>query len=539
MRILFIILFAVLLSAQLPRPTQTRLSLSQAVETALKNNLEIEIEKTNQAAAHIALRGARGFMDPAIRFQPLGESRNTPTGSSLASSTGTVSENLFSQNFYYRQRLPWQGLIGQASFENIRQSTNNPFTSLNPYLQPRLTIGLTLPLLRDRKIDADRANLIIRRKQTEVSDTDFELKVIDVVARVEQSYYDLAAVRADLQVVDEAVKLAQEQLDRTKRMIESGSMAPVELSAAEAELERRRDTFFQTLTQLTQVENALKTLLASGRDQDLWKDEIIPTTDQRSAPPPALELPGLVAEALKKRSEFRALAHQKDMNAVQRDLAGNQRQVQANVTGAYISSGLAGTVTSTESPFTALTGSLVQRLNQISIASGLAPLPPINLGGGVPPGFVGGVGQSLSNLFSGRYQSFQGGLTLDWTPRNTAAEAALAQTAVTERRIGLLRRQLEQAIEAQVRNALQSIVTSEQRMAAAEASARAAREKLASETRLFQTGESTNFLVLTRQNELSDSRRRVVVATLEFNKSVARLGLALGKKLEEYAIDLK
>ena len=47
-------------------------------------------------------------------------------------------------------------------------------------------------------------------------------------------------------------------------------------------------------------------------------------------------------------------------------------------------------------------------------------------------------------------------------------------------------------IEAQVRNALQSIQTARQRITAAEASERAAKEKLESESRLFQTGESTN-----------------------------------------------
>ncbi|MEJ7605365.1 MAG: hypothetical protein WKF37_03650 [Bryobacteraceae bacterium] len=38
-------------------------------------------------------------------------------------------------------------------------------------------------------------------------------------------------------------------------------------------------------------------------------------------------------------------------------------------------------------------------------------------------------------------------------------------------------------------------------------------EGKATVVRLFQTGESTNFLVLTRQNEYADSRRREVVAS--------------------------
>ena len=72
-----------------------------------------------------------------------------------------------------------------------------------------------------------------------------------------------------------------------------------------------------------------------------------------------------------------------------------------------------------------------------------------------------------------------------------------------------------------------------------EASARAAKEKLDSEERLYQTGESTNFLVLTRQNEFADSRRREVVARLDFNKSVSRLEQALGTTLSTYNISVR
>jgi outer membrane protein TolC len=62
---------------------------------------------------------------------------------------------------------------------------------------------------------------------------------------------------------------------------------------------------------------------------------------------------------------------------------------------------------------------------------------------------------------------------------------------------------------------------------------------LNSEVRLFQTGESTNFFVLQRQNELLESRRRAVVAHLEYNKSAARLEQARGRTLETKEIRLR
>ena len=177
-----------------------------------------------------------------------------------------------------------------------------------------------------------------------------------------------------------------------------------------------------------------------------------------------------------------------------------------------------------------------QRINELSSRLGLAPLPGTSLGN--PPDFlVGNYGTALGNL--GRYQSFQVGLNIDFNLRNRRADAEYTQTLINEKRLALQKARVEQIIEAQVRNALQGIHTARQRIAAAEASARAAREKLDSEQRLYQTGESTNFLVLTRQNEYADSRRREVVAKLEFNKSVSQLEQAVGGTLARHGISVK
>ena len=86
------------------------------------------------------------------------------------------------------------------SFENDRLTSSNPFVGLNPTLTSRLLIQITQPLLRNREIDSGRAQLKIRRKQVDMSETQFELRAIDVVSRVEQAYWDLVAARQNAQV---------------------------------------------------------------------------------------------------------------------------------------------------------------------------------------------------------------------------------------------------------------------------------------------------------------------------------------------------
>jgi outer membrane protein TolC len=157
----------------------------------------------------------------------------------------------------------------------------------------------------------------------------------------------------------------------------------------------------------------------------------------------------------------------------------------------------------------------------------------------LPAFLTGGYGQALQSLFGGRYPSVQVGVQFDLNLRNQTAQANLAQTQIAEKRLNLEKIRAEQIIDMQVRNAMQTLVASRQRITAAEAAVKAAQEKLDSEIRLFQTGESTNFLVLTRQNEMLESRRRAVVAQLEFNKATARLEQAKGETLETYKITVK
>lgn len=514
------------------------LTLKEATEIALRNNLEIEIERTNIDTQRQLLNASKGAFDPIFRYNPTYEKRNTPAASSLQAATGKLTEDFVNNNFSFLGRTPWKGMSFNAAFDNTRTNTNNPFVSLNPNVTSRLNLGIILPLLRNREIDIDRAQLRIRAKQIGVSETELELRAIDVISRVEQSYWDLAAARQAVQVAADGVNLSDEQLGRTTRQIDAGTLAPVELSASQSELERRKDTYYANLDALNTIENGLKSLLSPNRDSDIWKDELIPT-DQTPVMPAELEpLTDAVKIALAKRAELKQVAQRREVNDVQTRFNKDQLKPQVNLVGNYINSGLAGALSSADNPFSASNGPLYERLNQLSAGAGLPPLQPPSLGG-LPSFLLGGYGQALQSLFGGRFPSVQVGLQFDLNLRNQTAQANLAQSVIADKRLNLEKTRAEQIVELQVRNALQSLQASRQRITAASAAVKAAQEKLDSESRLFQTGESTNFLVLTRQNELLESRRRALQAQLDFNKSAARLEQAKGETLETYKISVR
>jgi len=234
------------------------------------------------------------------------------------------------------------------------------------------------------------------------------------------------------------------------------------------------------------------------------------------APPVVIEMDEAMAEALRRRPELKVLDADLAATRVQKQQDADLVKPQVNLVASYSLAGLAGTIRPG--------GGLLAQF-----APGLA----------FPGSLAGGAGSSLSSLFAGNYQSVQAGIAFDFTARNRAARAGLAADAIAEKRLGLLRARAEQAIQAQLRNALQALETARQRMRAAAAGADAARDKLASESRLFAHGESTNFLVLTRQNEYSAARRRRVEADAAFNKAVSQYGASLGTTLASRRIEVE
>ncbi|MDZ4801769.1 MAG: TolC family protein [Bryobacteraceae bacterium] len=516
---------------------ERRIALDETIKMALENNLDIEVERTTRDTAIQSVQAARGLFDPTFRWAPLFSNDNTPVASVLQGAGGKLTNRSFVSSMSLRQRLPNYGTSGNLDFNNQRLTTTNPFTSFNPTLNSVLTAGVTQPLFRNFRIDRDRAELRIRKKNVDLANVDLENRVIDIVSRTQQAYYDLIAAREAVTVAQDQVGWGREQLAINQRLVNSGTLAPVEISAAEAELERRVDTWYASLAVVTEAENNLKTLIAPERVASIWGEALIPV-DDKLLEPVTQDLREATSRALKERPELKAVTVRTGINDVQKELAANQRKPEINAIAQYSLNGLAGTVSSGANPFADINTPIYSRLNQLSAAQGLPPVAPANFGS-VPGALVGGYGTTLNNLFGGNYQSFQVGVSIDFNIRNRAADANYGQTLINEKRLRLERARAEQLIEAQVRNALQGIESARQRISAAESSARAAKEKLDSERRLYQTGESTNFLVLTRQNEYADSRRRAVVARLDFNKSVTRLDQALGATLSAHKITVQ
>jgi len=157
----------------------------------------------------------------------------------------------------------------------------------------------------------------------------------------------------------------------------------------------------------------------------------------------------------------------------------------------------------------------------------------------LPPTFIGGYGQSLSTLFAADFPSTELQLRISMPIRNRTAEANLASSVADARRIIDQSQQTEQAIEANVRNAMQSVESARLRLQSAGVARSSAEQQYESEQRQFRAGTSTLFLVQQRQSDMITARSVERRAESDLGKAVASFELATGSILRVHNVELR
>jgi outer membrane protein TolC len=513
------------------------LRLTEAIEMALIRNRDIEVERINAQQAGFDVEAARGFYDPVLRSTNFYESRTVPVASFLGGGeNGSLTTKTFSNDVTVQKALPTGGFF-EVGATSARNDTNNVFSAVNPEWQSGLTFTFRQPLLRNRGIDENRRRLLVARRRLDQTDAQFRQRVIETIGEVQRGYWNLEFSLRSLQVAREAVQLAETQLGRTRRLVDQGINAPVDLVQVEAELERRREEELSAVEGVTFAENTLKSLILSQRNDSEWNRPILPA-DTASVSDVTLTLGDAVPQAIANRPELASLRAQREINEIDVKFFRGQKRPQVDFFATYGLTGLAGTQTTGGNPFSGSNELLRSRINELSAELGFEPLPP-SPPQTIPGNLIGGAGQGLQNLFSNDYRTVRVGVDIGWSINNRTAEANLGRSEAEGRKIDVQRQALEQRVEREVRNALQAVQTARQRVDTARAAREAAEVQLQSEQRRQEAGLTTTFFVLTRQNELSSARARELRALTDYNNAVVDLQRVLGTTLTVNAVDVK
>jgi outer membrane protein TolC len=552
------------------------LSLQDAIALALENNLDIHIQRYGRSEAEAnllrakaggLLRGLPNSVQTSTTaalsqvtgggaFGTAGSSGGTSSGGAggtIITATGTAIPNLDpsmyvvgywdhsstpqsnafttgTNNLIYRNDVYAAGyqqgfLTGTNVQLNWQQSTtkaNATTLDFNPSTTGSLNLQVTQPLLQGFGLAVNNRNIRIARNNMKVNDLLFKQQVMTTVSQIVAAYWDLVSFNENVKVKQQALDLSQRLYSDNKKQVEIGTLAPIEIVRAEAEVASRQQDLVNAQTQVLQQETALKNALSRNglMSPSVAEAHIIPT-DVITVPDtePVVPVQDLIAKALANRPEVPQSKLNIDSTRI--GLKGDRSQMlpALNLIGNLTNNGLAGQV----NPLNPLYGSNCAQLG--------ACATPIQY-------YVGGAGDVLRQEFSRNFPSYSLQAQLTIPLRNRSAQADYVLDALTLRTQELQHQRLVNSIGVDVRNALIAVQQAGASYHAAVQARILQEQTLDAEQKKYTLGASTIFLVIQSQRDLAQARSNEVTAISAYAKSKVQLDNSLGTVFDTYSISV-
>ncbi len=440
---------------------------------------------------------------------------SNPQTSNFVTGTNTLVREISNSQLGVRQGFQ-TGATMALIWANSRAETNSVRTNFNPSLVSALTLRITQPLLQGFGIAVNTRNIRVASNNHEISNLQFKLQVEEVVTRVAGIYWGLVSLRSQLESQRQNLELANKLYDDNKRRVEIGTLAPIEIIRAEAEVAAREADLTAAQTEVQLQETLLKDAISVNgiASPTLLHAEIIPTDEIRVDMEEQIEpLSELMDLALNARSDM-AQNRIRMMNT-ELGLVGvkNGMLPSASVTVDLTNNALAGAV------------------NDLFLASpGQSAF--------VSPFFLGGLGTATSQLFRRNFPDYQLRLQLNIPLKNRQARADYTAALLEKRQQEIQLVQAENAIRSEVQSALIRIQQARARYAAAIKSQELQEAALDAEQKRYDLGASTIFQVVQAQRDLANARTNVIATMNEYAIAQINLDQSTGHTLTTHKISI-
>ena len=464
-------------------------------------------------------------LDPVIFTQANFSHRTTPQTNSFTTGTNALIIRNDIANFGIQKGFLTGGSIS-FGWNNSRVETNAGRSDFNPSTTASLSLSIQQPLLRGFGLAVNNRNIRIAKNNRKVSDLAFRQQVITTVSAIVSAYWDLVSFHENVRVKQQTLALAEKLYEDNKKQVEIGTLAPIEVVRAEAEVASSRQALVQAESQLLQQETLLKNALSrTGVASPLLADARIVPTDRITVPPVERIEPvqDLIEAALRNRPDLAQIEVQIENTKIGLKGSRNSLLPQLDVVADFRNNALVGQVN--KLPIPAIPG------------TGIGPQP--RNPAAVDPFFIGGYGKALSQLFARNFPDYGIGFQLTVPLRNRAAQADMVLDQLTLRQQELRRQALLNQIRVDVRNAL---IALQQARAAYEAAVKARElqeQTLEAEQKKYALGASTIFFVIQAQRDLAQARSQEVAAASQYAKAKVQLEAATGRILETYNISIE
>jgi len=497
------------LAAQEKKPGEIALSLDEAIFRALKHNLNLiaEVYSTEKAGDNISL--AREVFLPSLELS-YGSNRTEQPSTWWIQGSGTYITS--SQNYETRlsQRLPIGGTFSVA-MSNYSTNTNQLFQLFNPYYNTQLRFDFNQPLLRNFGPRVAKREIIIARQNYAISEAQLRSQVMETIYQVEEAYWNLVLARENLKVKQQSLQLARDQLTKTRKEIEVGQQAAIEILNVQAAVSQREAEIVQAEAAVRTAEDRLKVILNLASGQELSSVSLVPT-ERPEFRPVRVDLNEALRTALLMRPDLQIDSLTIESKKFDYDFARNQMLPKLDLNFSYWSPGISGDrlIYQDDNPWT---GVVIGKI----------------------PGSLWDSFRDASRFIYNNW-SVNFTLTIPLADYLSRSRLALARTELAEAQAKQKAREQQTLLE--VSEAVHNIETLAKSVEAYRVAREYAEKLLEAETKKLAVGLTTNFFVLDAQEKLAAARSAELKALIDYNLAQARLEKVLGTILENKKVSL-
>jgi outer membrane protein TolC len=530
---------------QMVKDGKLSISLQDAVDLALQNNLAIVIEKyTPWIAEANVLRTLSGAPSqsgtvqalgtiPALSFDPIVTSvfsldgKTVPVNNPLTAGTGgaasfgtfstlnshtTVGDIQYSQGFH-------TGTSFSAAFNNTRGSSSSTATFFDPFVQSNFIFTASQQLLNGFGLLANEHYILIAKVNKNIADQSLVQQVITSITAVGNAYWELVFARGNVDVAREEIALAEKTYSDNKKQVDVGTLAPLEIVQAEAQLATAQQALIVAQTTVLQDQLTLLNLIAKDPNAPALRTaEIIPTDAADVAPPEVEKIPldDLIKEAVKKRPDVVQAGLVITGDDVNVRATRNALLPILTLSGVYATEGLAGNT---------------------RLITTCTPVPPAVTCVPPPQSFTG-LATSLNEQFTGIYPEFNAQLSLTLPIRNRLAQSNNVIATLEKRSDQANYQQIVNNAAIDVHNAQITLEQARITLAAAIKTRDLDQQTLDAEQKKYQVGASTLFNIVSDQNTLASAESAEVRARVNLVEGKVNFDRAMARTLEVYNISI-
>ncbi len=481
-----------------------KLSLDECVARALENNLSVAIQVLNPEISTTSLQRAQEMYLPTFSIDY--STRNTEQASySFLDAVGTAVFNATNDfGFTANQTIPFGGSLS-LSLSGYKTDSNRTGSTINPRYSTTLRFNFNQPLLRNFGNRLSRREIIIARNNLNVSEYQLKRTLMDTIYNVESSYWSLVYSIENLEVRRQSLRLAQDLLEKNKRSVEVGTLAPMDVLSAQAEVATRDADLIQAETQVQSNVDQLMVLLNIPEDEARRITAIVPE-DTPTFVEKTYDLDEALSIALINRPDLEMTKIGLQTEKLNLDYAKNQLLPDLSLSASYWSPGISGT----------------QILYEGSPINGI-------IIGEIP----GGVGDALKDTFGFTYTNWSLGLSLSIPLSTFTTKASYVQAKLNMKQAQLEFENQQQQIFLEIKSAVRTVEQNYRRIIAYKLARELAEKTLAAEEEKLKVGLSTNYMVLSYQRDLANARISELNSIIAYNISKAGLERSLGTTLKE------